>query len=91
MLFSMSKIHWIIDNIDQFVAQNRRTMEEPKEVLTLNVCCINSRDLTSLELSPDPHMFYCRYETKLFFEEIYELNILRNYVNFSTPIGRKIN
>ena len=35
MLFSMSKINWIIDNIDQFVAQNRRTMEEPKEVLTL--------------------------------------------------------
>ena len=38
MSFNVSKIHWINDNIDQFVAQNRRTMEEPKEVLTFKQC-----------------------------------------------------
>lgn len=34
----MCKIHKIIDIIGQFVAQNRRPIEEPKEVLIYSLC-----------------------------------------------------
>ena len=38
MSFSMGKIHWIIDIIGQSVEPNKRTIEEPNEVLALNLC-----------------------------------------------------
>ena len=38
MSLNMNKIHWIIDIISLFEAPNRRTVEEPKEVLTFNLC-----------------------------------------------------
>lgn len=38
MSFNMGKIHWIIDIISQFVTPNRRAIEKPKKVLTLNLC-----------------------------------------------------
>ena len=38
MSLNMNKIHWIIDIIGLFEAPNRRTIEEPKEVLTFNLC-----------------------------------------------------
>ena len=38
MSFNMSKIYYIIDIIGQFLAPNRKAIEEPKEVLTFNLC-----------------------------------------------------
>ena len=39
MSFNMGKIHWIIDIISlQFVTPNRRAIEKPKKVLTLDLC-----------------------------------------------------
>ena len=38
MSFNTGKIHWIIDIISQFVTPNRRAIEKPKKVLTLDLC-----------------------------------------------------
>ena len=83
MSFRMSKIN----SIGLFIAPYGRAIEEPKAVLTFNLCQLliffligcaksdvifvsvarNSRDLTSLELSPALHMFHCHMKQNHFF------------------------
>ena len=36
----MNKIHYFIDIIGQSVAPNRRVVEKPKEVLTIDLCLL---------------------------------------------------
>ena len=86
MSFNMGKIHW------QFVTPNRRAIEKPKKVLTLNLCHLLilffrgeykrwchffvHRTKTSLELSPKPHRCHCKNEHKTFLLRNIRVNII---------------